>query len=83
MFREEINIAKAKAHFSELINKVIYGKEEIVITKRGKPVAVISTPSAKGLASVDGWLKGDDPFFETIEEIVEKRHARRLRAETG
>ncbi len=82
MIREEISIAGAKAHFSELINKVVYRQEEIVITKRGKPVAVISSPSTKGLASVKGWLEGNDPFFTTLKEVVEKRHAKRLRAAT-
>lgn len=83
MLREEINIAEAKAHFSELINKVFYRQQEIVITKRGKPVAVISTPSSKGLASVKGWLEDSDPFFTTIKEVVKKRHVKRLRAATG
>lgn len=83
MIREEINIAEAKAHFSELINKVFYRQQEVVITKRGKPVAVISTPSSKGLASVKGWLDDNDPFFTTIKEVVEKRHTKKLRAATG
>lgn len=83
MIREEINIAEAKAHFSELINRVFYHQQEIVITRRGKPVAVISTPSAKGLASVKGWLEDNDPLFTTLKEVVEKRHTKRLRAATG
>jgi prevent-host-death family protein len=35
-----INLAQAKAHLSELLDKVEAG-EEVVITRRGKPVAHI------------------------------------------
>lgn len=84
MHKEEINIAEAKAHFSELINKVAYAHEEIIITKRGKPVAVLSNPSdkEKGLASVKGWLDGESPFLKTVSEIVSKRHKQKLRVMT-
>lgn len=84
MHREEISIADAKTHFSELINKVVYGHEEIVITKRGKPVAVISAPQIKdtGLASTQGWLEEEDVFFKEIEQIIEDRHSKKLRMAT-
>lgn len=82
MHREEVSIAEAKTHFSELINKVVYGHEEVVITKRGKPVAVISTPAEKGrgLAYVRGWLDEKDPYFKELENIVEKRRTHGMRA---
>lgn len=81
MHKQEISIADAKTHFSELINKVIYGHEEIIITKRGKPVAVISVSDEKkaGLASVKGWLKEDDRFLKEMDKIIEDRHSKRLR----
>lgn len=82
MHREEISIAKAKTHFSELINKVVYGHEEIIITKRGKPVAVITAPEKKeaGLTAVKGWLKEDDAFFKEMDSIIKERHSKGLRA---
>ena len=85
MHKEEVSIAEAKTHFSKLINKVVYGCEEIVITKRGKPVAIISAPSKKkkGLASVSGWLKKDDPFFRELDTIIEKQHNLILRVAKG
>ncbi len=79
MHKEEISIAKAKAHFSELINKVIYGHEEIIITKRGNPVAILTTPMDKGLYNVKGWLDEKDPFLTTLVNIENKRHVRKLR----
>jgi len=82
MHRGEVSIADAKTHFSELINKVVYGHEEIIITKRGKPVAIISAPEKKeaGLAAVRGWLKEDDVFFNEMDRIIDARHSKRLRA---
>ena len=35
-----VNLAQAKAHLSELLNKVETG-EEVIITRRGRPVAHI------------------------------------------
>ena len=39
----EVSVAEAKAKLSELLNKVEAG-EEITITRRGKPVAVVGSP---------------------------------------
>ena len=39
MIQKTINIADAKKHFSDLLGRVAYGKEQIIITKRGKPMA--------------------------------------------
>lgn len=36
-----VSIAEGKKHFSQLLQKAAEGKEEITITKRGKPVAVL------------------------------------------
>lgn len=82
MIQETINIADAKKHFSDLLGRVAYGKEQIIITKRGKPMArlVPTDINDKHLAHAKGWLKEDDPFFKTIERIVQSRskHTSRL-----
>ena len=39
MNEESINVAKAKKHLSELLGRVAYEKQQILITKRGKPMA--------------------------------------------
>lgn len=38
-----VSLAEAKAHLSELTDKAAQG-ETVIITKRGKPVAQMSTP---------------------------------------
>lgn len=82
MSPQTISIADAKKHFSDLLGRVAYGKEQIIITKRGKPMArlVPTDVNDKHLAQAKGWLKEDDPFFKTIENIVQSRirHPSRL-----
>jgi prevent-host-death family protein len=36
-----ITLTEAKAKFSELINRIIYNKEKIYVSKKGKNVAVL------------------------------------------
>lgn len=77
MTEESINIAEVKKHFSELIGQVAYGKKQVIITKRGKPMArlvPVEAPAPR-LGDVRGWLEADDPFFEIMEHIVaDRRH---------
>ncbi len=75
MPRKTISVAEAKKHLSELLGRVAYGGEQIVITKRGKPLAVLApaTEESKHLVEAKGWLNGEDAFFEIIGRIVEDR----------
>jgi len=81
-----INVAEAKKHFSELLGQVAYGKKHILITKRGKPMArlVPAGETANHLSNARGWLEDDDPFFETMDRIIEERtkHVPRILKET-
>lgn len=52
---DTLNIYEAKAHFSDLIDRVASG-EEIVISKRGKPVARLAPIPGRGIKF--GVLKG-------------------------
>lgn len=48
---EEIPVTEARAQFSELINRVAYGKDHITLTRHGKPLVVLvpaETLSADG-----------------------------------
>ena len=75
MTRKSINVAEAKKHLSELLGRVAYGGEQIVITKRGKPLArlVPATEEPKHLADARGWLDNEDDFFKAIDLIIEDR----------
>ena len=79
MSHTEVSVVEAKKHFSELLGRVAYGGERIVISKRGKPMAVLvphgEASGKEPLSKVEGWLEPDDPFFETIDKIVLDRAA--------
>lgn len=75
MREQTVNVADAKKHLSELLGRVAYGKEQIIITKRGKPMAMLVPAEGETgcLADAKGWLDEGDEFFETIEGIVGNR----------
>jgi prevent-host-death family protein len=75
MNQETVSIAEAKKTFSELLGKVAYGKKRILITKRGKPMALLS-PLEKNDSPIfesKGWLNESDPFFSSMDRIVQER----------
>jgi prevent-host-death family protein len=83
MASREVSVAEAKRSLSELLSRVVYRGESIVIAKRGRPVArlVPVTPDSRSsLADVRGWLEDSDPFFAAMDEIASARHARRARS---
>ena len=49
-----VSAAEAKNNFSDLLNRVIYRQERIIITKHGKPVgALISIETLKQLEELE------------------------------
>jgi prevent-host-death family protein len=38
---EEIPVTQARAEFAELVNRVVYGGERIVVTRHGRPLAAL------------------------------------------
>jgi prevent-host-death family protein len=77
MNQQAVSVAEAKKYFSDLIGRVAYGNEQIVITKRGKPMALLLPIKEQNrhLSKTKGWLEKDDPFFKIIENIVMNRNA--------
>lgn len=73
----QVNVAEAKRQFSDLLGRVAYRGETVVITRRGKPMAKLVPPAfpedAGHLGNVKGWLDEDDPYFTTLDEIVAAR----------
>lgn len=84
-----VSIADAKSGLSELVNRVAFGHERVVIARRGKPLVAlvtlaeleelerVRTPDAPvNLAAVAGqW-----PGFEEIEHHIEQAFSTRGRA---
>jgi prevent-host-death family protein len=71
-----INVADAKKNLSEILGRVAFGHERVVISRRGKPMAMlvpIGMASQPHLADATGWLDDDDPFFATIDGLLDQR----------
>ena len=50
----QVSLAEAKKFFSSLVNRVVYGKERVIILSRGKPkAAIISIEDLKTLESLE------------------------------
>jgi prevent-host-death family protein len=81
---ESVNVAEAKKRLSDLLGRVAYGGETVLITRRGRPMARLVPPdqpdAGEGLAGVRGWLDDDDPFFAHVDKAVAARARHRPRA---
>ena len=75
MIEETVNVAEAKKHFSDLLGQVAFGGKQILITKRGKPMARLVPVDSPGshLCKAKGWLDNNDPFFDMMNQIVQNR----------
>ena len=88
---KKVSAANAKAHFSELVASVAYGRERYIIERRGKPVAALVSladlatlqESVKGprgaLALVGAWSEVED---DEMDALVSEVYAERER-DTG
>lgn len=63
----EIKAGEFKAKCLELMDRVAAGHEEIIITKRGKPVAKLVPVSDKPRKDLFGYMKGT---VEILGDIV-------------
>ncbi len=74
-------VTEAKAKFSEIINRIIYKKDRIIVTKKGKKVAMViplednQEDSANGLLKAKGALSDiDKDIDEMVNSIYEARN---------
>jgi prevent-host-death family protein len=86
------SLTKAKARFSEIINRLIYQKDEVVVTKKNKEVAVLLPyetyqdlkkgkgggliEAAKSLANLDSEIEA---MCDAIYEEREKEKTREVK----
>lgn len=76
-----IPLADAKAHLSAVIDAVQAG-EEIVITRRGRPVARLVPEKATGQRSATGWV-ADLASFVAAQQPCRASSVEQMRAEDG
>lgn len=59
---------QARDNFSDLLGAVYYGKEAVVVEKKGKPVAVVINPE-----EYNRYRKAArERFFETVDDVQAK-----------
>ncbi|MFI5725123.1 type II toxin-antitoxin system Phd/YefM family antitoxin [Streptomyces cyaneofuscatus] len=57
----EIPVTQARAELADLINRVVYGGERVVVTRHGKPlVALVSAADLERLEGLDGEAAADE-----------------------
>ena len=66
----KVSTADARKNFADIVNKVAYGKESIVLTRRGQDVAA--------LVSID-----ELELLQQIEDHIDIEDAKQALAESG
>ncbi|MFD8465988.1 type II toxin-antitoxin system Phd/YefM family antitoxin [Streptomyces cyaneofuscatus] len=70
----EIPVTQARAELADLINRVVYGGERVVVTRHGKPlVALVSAADLERLEGIDGLdgegAAGEDQVISSVSSI--------------
>ncbi|MFE6334976.1 type II toxin-antitoxin system Phd/YefM family antitoxin [Streptomyces sp. NPDC057798] len=64
----EIPVTQARAELADLINRVVYGGERVVVTRHGKPlVALVSAADLERLDALDG--PAEDQVITAISTV--------------
>ena len=89
MHETSASIGQVKSHISELVNRVAFGDERVVLTSRGRPKAVliglddyqklVRQEADEGLAGWQIWL---DQVNQLSAEILERRGDQKIDVES-
>ncbi|MER6631299.1 type II toxin-antitoxin system Phd/YefM family antitoxin [Streptomyces sp. NPDC000987] len=72
----EIPVTQARAELADLINRVVYGGERVVVTRHGKPlVALVSAADLERLDALD--QPADDQVISAVSTVREVASAPR------
>ncbi|MEU3462571.1 type II toxin-antitoxin system Phd/YefM family antitoxin [Streptomyces sp. NPDC006733] len=64
----EVPVTQARAELAELINRVVYGGEQVVLTRHGKPlVALVSAADLQRLRDLDA--AAEEPVISTVSSF--------------
>ena len=77
----EIPVTQARAELADLINRVVYGGERVVVTRHGKPlVALVSAADLQRLAELDA---AEEQVISSVSNVREVTSAPRERQRFG
>ncbi|MET7650299.1 MULTISPECIES: type II toxin-antitoxin system Phd/YefM family antitoxin [unclassified Streptomyces] len=72
----EIPVTQARAELADLINRVVYGGERVVVTRHGKPlVALVSAADLERLDELD--RPAEEPVISSVTAVREVASAPR------
>ncbi|MCX4992535.1 MULTISPECIES: type II toxin-antitoxin system Phd/YefM family antitoxin [unclassified Streptomyces] len=78
----EIPVTQARAELAELINRVVYGGERVVVTRHGKPlVALVSAADLERLEELQE--PADEQVISALSSVREVASAPRERQRFG
>ncbi|MCI3278487.1 type II toxin-antitoxin system Phd/YefM family antitoxin [Streptomyces cylindrosporus] len=78
----EIPVTQARAELADLINRVVYGGERVVVTRHGKPlVALVSAADLERLDALDQPV--EDQVISAVSTVREVASAPRERQRFG
>jgi len=65
----DVPVTQARAQLAELINRVVYGGEQVVLTRHGKPlVALVSAADLERLRELGD--QGEEQVISTVSSTV-------------
>lgn len=69
----EIPVTQARAELADLINRVVYGSERVVVTRHGKPlVGLVSAADLRRLEELDrAEAAADEEVISTVSAVRE------------
>lgn len=67
----EIPVTQARAELADLINRVVYGSERVVVTRHGKPlVALVSAADLRRLEELDqAEVAAEEEVISTVSSV--------------
>ncbi|MEV5314232.1 type II toxin-antitoxin system Phd/YefM family antitoxin [Streptomyces sp. NPDC052610] len=68
----EIPVTQARAELADLINRVVYGGERVVVTRHGKPL--VALVSAADLQRLEESKESGEPEEEQVISAVSRVH---------
>jgi prevent-host-death family protein len=78
----EIPVTQARAELADLINRVVYGGERVVVTRHGKPlVALVSAADLERLDALDA--PAEEQVVRAVSAVREVASAPRERQRFG
>ncbi|GEC05616.1 antitoxin [Streptomyces spinoverrucosus] len=81
----EIPVTQARAELADLINRVVYGGERVVVTRHGKPlVALVSAADLERLDALEETPQpGEEQVVSSLSTVREAASPRRERQRFG